>query len=138
VGGLGLWAALVAADFERTLGTRPVARSDHFVIHHLPPEGELSTDRTAPAWGLVEDARRFGLVVPKRHARRAVTRSLIKRQGRCSWLRHAPSLPPGVWLLRLRSPFDTQRFPSAASTALRGCVRGELDGIFARVVKARK
>ena len=79
---------------------------------------------------------RFGLVVPKRHARRAVTRSLIKRQGRAAWSRHAPALAQGDWLLRLRAGFAADQYPSAASTALRLAVRGELDALFAGAARA--
>ena len=74
----------------------------------------------------------LGTVVPKRHARRAVTRSLLKRQIRAAVERHAPRLPAGLWVVRLRAPFDRTAFPSAASTALRAAARDELDIVFAR------
>lgn len=60
----------------------------------------------------------------KRHARRAVTRSLIKRQARAVLLR--AGLTSGFWLIRLRSPFDPQRYRSAASAELRRAVAAEL------------
>ena len=47
----------------------------------------------------------LGCVVPKRHARRAVTRSLLKRQIRGAFDRHAAALAGGLWLVRLRAPF---------------------------------
>ena len=75
----------------------------------------------APAW--------VGAVVPKRHARRAVTRSLIKRQIYAATERHRDRLAPGLWIVRLRSPFDRTHFVSSASTALRRCARAELDAL---------
>ena len=78
--------------------------------------------RTTPALWL-------GVLVPKRHARRAVTRSLLKREMRAGVARRAHQLAPGMWLVRLRAPFDTERFPSAASGALRKAARAELDGL---------
>jgi RNase P protein component len=75
----------------------------------------------------------LGLVVPKRHARRAVTRSLIKRQMREALRRHHQHLPPGQWVLRLRAPIDTRQFPSAASDALRAVVRAELEKLLGRI-----
>ena len=69
--------------------------------------------------------------MPKRHARRAVTRSLLKRQLRSAFERHAAGLPAGLWLLRLRQPFAVADFPSAASAALASAVRSELDGLLA-------
>lgn len=78
-----------------------------------------------PSWAL-------GLVVPKRHARRSVTRQLIRRQMRAAVCRRP--LHAGQWLLRLRAGFDPRRYPSAASQALRLAVRGELDALFERVL----
>ena len=69
-------------------------------------------------------------MVPKRHARRAVTRNLIKRQIRTAALRVHAGLPEGMWLVRLRQPFAVTAFPSAASQALRQAVRAELDRLF--------
>lgn len=73
-----------------------------------------------------------GCVVPKRHARRSVTRSLLKRQIRAALSRHAAALPQGLWLVRLKAPFATAQFPSAASDALRLAARNELDALLAR------
>jgi len=71
-------------------------------------------------------------VVPKRHARRAVTRNLLKRQVRCAFERHGADLPAGMWLVRLRSPFAPAEFVSARSAALAAAARGELDGLLAQ------
>ena len=73
------------------------------------------------------DAIWLGVVVPKRHARRAVTRSLVKRQIRAAVADRAPALSPGLWVVRMRSGFERERFPSAASSALRLTVRNELE-----------
>lgn len=72
----------------------------------------------------------IGFVVPKRLARRAVTRNLIKRQMRQALSdRHAAcaeGLADGGWVLRLRDGFDRARYPSAASDALKQATRSEL------------
>ena len=79
-------------------------------------------------------ARRWlGAVVPKRHARRAVTRSLLKRQIYAAAERHRAGLGEGVWIVRLRAPFDRTQFASAASAALKMSVRTELESLFACV-----
>ena len=70
--------------------------------------------------------------MPKRHARRAVTRSLLKRQIRASFDRHAAGLPGGLWLERLRAGFAVTEFVSARSTALAQAARAELDGLLAK------
>jgi len=75
----------------------------------------------------------LGCVVPKRHARRAVTRTLLKRQIRSAAADTA--LPPGLWVIRLRAGFDRVAFPSAASETLRRAARGELDALLAKASK---
>jgi ribonuclease P protein component len=75
-----------------------------------------------------------GAVVPKRHARRAVTRSLIKRQIYAAAERHRDRMAPGLWIVRLRSPFDRTEFASAASPALLRCARVELDRLLGAAV----
>lgn len=74
----------------------------------------------------------LGTVVPKRHARRAVTRNLVKRQMRAAVGRHVAALAQGLWVLRLRTPFDRTLYPSATSEALRRAVRAELDQVIQR------
>ena len=75
-----------------------------------------------------------GAVVPKRHARRAVTRSLIKRQIYAAAERHRHRMAPGLWIVRLRSPFDRAEFKSAASRALLQRARAELDDLLGAAV----
>ena len=70
-----------------------------------------------------------GAVVPKRHAKRAVTRSLLKRQIYAAAERHRERLAPGLWIVRLRSPFDRARFTSAASEPLRRDAHDELEAL---------
>lgn len=75
----------------------------------------------------------LGLVIPKRHARRSVTRSLLKRQIRAAATRQEAALADGLWVVRLRTAFDPREFPSAASPALADAARTELATLFARV-----
>jgi ribonuclease P protein component len=80
----------------------------------------------------------MGVVVPKRYARRSVTRTLLKRQIRAAVARQGAAevgLPAGLWVVRLRSPFAVKDYPSAASDALRQAARGELDTLLADAVR---
>ena len=85
--------------------------------------------------------------MPKRNAKRAVTRSLLKRQMRNAALRRidvsvsaltdaarAP-LRAGLWVVRLRAPFDRSMYPSAASDALRVAARAEIDAVLQRAAR---
>ncbi len=151
-----------AADFKRLLSVPPAFKSTHFAIHHLvgaparpaytrkvAPEPDLSTSHELvcpqgvdesqenPHQGSLEPGfpKWLGCVVPKRHARRAVTRNLIKRQIRAAAQRMQAGLPGGMWLVRLRQPFAVSAFPSAASAALRAAVKNELDRLLQKAVQ---
>ncbi len=125
--------ALDAANrFEAAMGQKPVARTPHFSLHVIverklstAPEGvhPLPVDESSGTVGPL----RLGMVVPKRHARRSVTRNLVRRQAREGLRLRLGELPAGDWVLRLRAPFDRQAFRSAASTVLGSCVRTEID-----------
>ena len=137
-----------SVDFERVLRTPVRVRSLHFAVHHLASESNPSAylnelakdlytgdaptladavDKTSalPVWWL-------GMVVPKRHARRSVTRSLMKRQVRLAFTARFMELAKGMWVVRLRAPFDKSVFISAASDKLRQAIRGELDTLMLR------
>jgi ribonuclease P protein component len=142
---------VVKSDFEALLGSPARKRSAHFVIHHLEgwaatsakPQRQakaekLSTDGTQLVQTPVDDLSTAGLeagpqvrlwlgcVVPKRHAKRAVTRNLLKRQMRQAFQSQADSLPPGRWLMRMNRGFAITQFRSAASEALRLAAAQEL------------
>lgn len=85
--------------------------------------------------GAAEATQWLGVVVPKRHARRAVTRTLIKRQIYAAAERHRTELPSGLWVVRLRAPIDRTLFPSAASAALKAGTRSELEALFTAVAR---
>lgn len=83
-------------------------------------------------------AHRLGAVVPKRYARRAVTRSLLKRLVRQAVARRLDRLPDGAWLVRLKASFETAQYPSAASRALHDAAALELDELIAHVAALRR
>lgn len=150
--------ALKSADFEQALRSRPLARTLHFSLHHLQPpvparpeavghpngssgmdfaaDSELSTgDGPSHAATVDSSCGRLCLVVPKRWAKRAVTRNLIRRQARAVWRERLPALPVGDWVLRMKAGFDRTAFPSAASEALGRQVREELGQLFDQAVR---
>ena len=109
------------------------------------PVADVDDPQVPDPSGLVETptaaggiARWLGLVVPKRHAKRAVTRTLVKRQIRNVAAACAPQLEPGLWVVRQRSPFDPKEFPSAASDALKDAARQELRALFDRAVRGER
>ena len=128
-------------DFLALPGDRRVELVDGALV--MSPRASNPHQRLAyRLWGALDDAAtpghdvlgepnvRLGAVVPKRHARRAVTRTLLKRQIRSVALRRRADLRAGIWVVRLRSPFDRTVFVSAASDALRASARAELERAF--------
>jgi ribonuclease P protein component len=120
------------AQFQALLSTRPAARSAHFALHHwwqpvpgISPRADAATPEMAALFA-PPDAVWIGAMTPKRWARRAVTRNLMRRQIYAVFGQSSASLPVGAHLIRLRAGFDAAQFPSAASPALRRAVRGEL------------
>ena len=79
----------------------------------------------------------LGLVVPKRHAKRSVTRNLLKRQMRTVMAAQAGGLAPGLWVLRLKAPFDRQQFTSPGSDPLRQAAGDELTQLLQRAAVRR-
>lgn len=146
-----------AADFEHLLKTPSRARSPLFALHHLDREPGLCTASRKLSTGDEQDTHRLvdehpattpatprghwlGFVVPKRLARRAVTRNLIRRLARASLsaqLAGAQPLPLGMWVLRLRAPIDRTQFKSAASTALRLQLHEDLATLWRRALNPR-
>ncbi len=133
------------SDFERVLAVPPCSRSAHFALHHLqarpgamqqPADGKLYTDDSPLSDRSVDNSPEgywLGNVIPKRHAARAVTRNMLRRQARAAMQRHVGQLRPGLWLVRLRQPFVRTAFVSADSPALRAAASVELERLFARV-----
>jgi ribonuclease P protein component len=69
-------------------------------------------------------------MVPKRWAKRAVTRNVIKRQIYTVSADFEASLVIGAHVVRLRSGFDRVHFVSASSDVLKSAVRAELMNLF--------
>lgn len=144
-----------SADFERVLRTRTRFSSPHFAVHHVSegptaPTGrgrslafdQLSTAHASVLTHAVDDKPEelpkglwWGAVVPKRHARRSVTRTLLKRQIRVAVNGHAGMLAGGLWVVRLRASFDRVQFVSAASASLNETVREELARLLTSAIR---
>lgn len=75
-------------------------------------------------------------MVPKRWARRAVTRSAVKRQIYAVAATFEDRLPQAAHVVRLRATFDRKQFVSASSESLKAAVRQEVHTLFERAVSA--
>ncbi len=129
-------------QYEAVLAGATVARSAHFVLHRcaLQPVKALQAPAdmpTGPASSgsqalFAVQAAWIGAVVPKRWAKRAVTRNTIKRQIYAMACDTDAALPVAAHVVRLRAGFDKQQFHSATSEPLKRAIRAELQDLFAQ------
>lgn len=110
-----------------------MARTPHFALHRCALEVPARAG-DKPVAALFEPAATWlGAMVPKRWARRAVTRNAIKRQIYNVSAGFDANLPQAAYVVRLRAGFDRAAFPSASSSALKSAVRAELIQLFERL-----
>jgi ribonuclease P protein component len=109
------------------LAGNTVARTQHFALHRkaLDLADTPNLFAVSDVW--------IGAMVPKRWAKRAVTRNAIKRQiyTACSEIKQ--QIPMAAHVVRLRSGFDKAEFFSASSVQLKTAIRLELNQLFSRV-----
>lgn len=124
-------------EFDEVLSQGHQIRGSFFVLHYCIKNLSVKAEENICAFadnGLSGTVR-LGLIVPKRFAKRAVTRSLIKRQCRAQFAMFVTQLPQGSWILRLKRPIDTLQWESASSSALKEFIRLELQSLLLKAIK---
>ena len=146
-------------QFQATMGGGNVcSRTQHFVLHRLvltAAGGDLDAHPTGPGAlpqrqdpqalfvvaGQTQPTVWMGPLVPKRWAKRSVTRHTIKRQiyaVAADFAEQLQSLPSAAYVVRLRAGFDRKQFISATSEPLKKAVRAELQQLFGHAVRRKK
>jgi ribonuclease P protein component len=137
-------------QFEAVMaGGRTTSRTEHFALHTAPfdnpktvavesagrsPDQPTGPEpKRSPALFAVRGEPWLGVIVPKRWAKRAVTRNAIKRQIYTVSQDFEAQLPVAAHVVRLRAGFDRKVFLSATSDVLKKAVRLELQQLFAGV-----
>lgn len=122
-------------QYQAALAGKTLSKTAHFVLHGCAlaqPSSVTPADGQERAQALFSCVDIWlGAMVPKRWAKRAATRNLIKRQIYAISAERHEVLAQGAHVVRLRSGFSTRDFPSAASDALKLAVRQELVQLFA-------
>ena len=127
-----------------------VSRTAHFALHRLVLDANSAAAAVNPiassgpdslpsvqgsqALFAVHDVW-LGAMVPKRWAKRAVTRNTIKRQIYAVGASFEARLPQAAHVVRLRTAFDRKQFVSASSDQLKQAVRAELLQLFGQAAK---
>jgi ribonuclease P protein component len=120
-------------QFQAVLAGHTLARTAHFALHCCALDVPAAPAPAAEASPLFPaQAVWLGAMVPKRWARRAVTRNTIKRQIYAVSAEFEARLRAQAHVVRLRAGFDRSRFVSATSDALKAAVRAELQQLFSR------
>ena len=120
-------------QFQAVLAGTIVAKTPHFVLHRnvlaakaVPNQSIKQVD--APVLFREQDMW-IGAMVPKRWAKRAVTRNAIKRQIYTVSAEFSPLYPQAAFVVRLRSSFSRTEFVSAVSDLLKQAVRAEVQAL---------
>lgn len=115
------------AQFQAVLAGAIVAKTAHFALHCSSLGGPDAADKPgAPSALFRQRDMWLGAMVPKRWAKRAVTRNAIKRQIYAVSSDYADSYPHSAFVVRLRCAFAKAEFLSAVSDSLRQAVRIEV------------
>jgi len=138
-------------QFQAAMAGGTVSRTAHFALHRLVLDaagsaaanpasaaptgpGSLPSMQGPQALFAVPDVW-LGAMVPKRWARRAVTRNTIKRQIYTVGATFEARLPQAAHVVRLRTAFDRKQFVSATSDQLKQAVRAELLQLFGHAAR---
>ena len=120
-------------QFQAVLAGTIIAKTTHFALHRnalgakvVPSQHGLQLD--APVLFAVQDFW-VGAMVPKRWAKRAVTRNAIKRQIYTVSADFSHQFPPAAFVVRLRRDFSRKEFVSAESEFLKQAVRAEVQAL---------
>lgn len=118
------------AQFQAVLAGNIVAKTPHFALHrnslniNSEPTLAVRLPQVPPLFP-IQDVW-IGAVVPKRWAKRAVTRNAIKRQIYAVSAEFSHAYPQAAFVVRLRSTFSKTEFISAVSEKLKQMVRAEI------------
>ena len=120
-------------QFQAVLAGTIVAKTPHFVLHRNVLAAKAVPNRSgkqvdAPVLFREQDMW-IGAMVPKRWAKRAVTRNAIKRQIYTVSAEFSHLYPQAAFVVRLRSSFSRTEFVSAVSDLLKQAVRAEVQAL---------
>ncbi len=121
-------------QFQAALAGAIVAKTTHFALHRKALDAASARQSLS---GTVEVTVLFpvrdvwlGAMVPKRWAKRAVTRNTIKRQIYTVSADFLHRYPQAALVVRLRRDFSRTEFVSATSVRLKEAVRTEVCALF--------
>ncbi len=136
-GGAGLAAAPVVIprfeEFQAVMRQGLRISSQHFVLHCCPRAALVPENQAARQ----PSCSRIGALLPKRWAKKAVRRNLLRRKIYALAAGQLPVLTQAAGadldcIVRLRAAWAVAEYPSASSDALRQSLDAELQQLFAQ------
>ena len=125
-------------QFQSVLAGKIVAKTDHFALHRtalaVPSTCVNAFEPSTLIRLFATDGVWMGAMVPKRWAKRAVTRNAIKRQIYSVSASFGDALPASAHVVRLRKAFDRSIYVSATSDAFAHAVRVEIESLLGKAV----
>jgi ribonuclease P protein component len=127
-------------QFQAVLAGAIVAKTMHFALHRnaldaRAVQAQPGKRLDVPALFPIQDFW-IGAMVPKRWAKRAVTRNAIKRQIYTVSADFLHQYPQAAFVVRLRRDFSRTEFVSASSEQLKQAVRAEVQALMQAGAKA--
>ena len=111
-----------------------ISKTNHFALHRCAltiQDSKPTAQKFTPSLPLFVSADVWmGAMVPKKWAKRAVTRNVIKRQIFAIGESFGDRLLPCAHVVRLRCGFDREIYASATSDALLQAIRTEIKSLF--------
>ncbi len=109
--------------FQEVLLIGAKTRTEHFTLHRINvPQDSLANPKL--------ESLQIGVVVPKRLAKRAVTRNAIKRQAYSISRESANRYLNEQHVIRLNKEFDKKKYLSASSKLLKSEVNKEIRALY--------
>ena len=128
------------AQFQAVLAGSVIAKTPHFALHRralVPKDPAAAIDEAVQPLPLFNrEGMWIGAMVPKRWAKRAVTRNAIKRQIYTVTTDFCLAYPKTALVVRLRASFARSEFVSAVSDQLKQAVRREVQMLLQAGAKA--
>ena len=124
------------AQFQAVLAGSIVAKTPHFALHRNTLDAKTASARSGDPVLFTQQDMWIGAMVPKRWAKRAVTRNAIKRQIYTVSADFSRQYPQAAFVVRLRSSFPRTEFVSAVSDQLKQAVRAEVQALMQAGAKA--
>lgn len=122
----------IRPQFQAVLAGSIIAKTEHFALHRNGLESrapiKTASNDLVPTLFPIQDMW-IGAMVPKRWAKRAVTRNAIKRQIYTVSADFLHQYPQAAFVVRLRREFSRKEFLSATSIQLKEAVRSEVQAL---------